>query len=231
MTGRNGNETFAQIPASVIESGLSNGCVRLYSYVVLHSGPRGQQWVVKGASDIADHLSMQSKTLMTHAERLAEVGLISYKREGMKMYHFKLLHCPVKGLINDALQIPQNKPRARKTSRPPVLRKTNFGCDENRRSDEVDPVAKIDAQPKYAKRYEGIGEPPEWHDWRSQYFQEGPKCLFEGCGEFVHGHVFSDHEPLLSKHESSEVATADDIDKLILEYFPGAELLIERGIS
>jgi hypothetical protein len=34
MTGRNGMETFAQLPASVLESGLDANSVRLYAYIV-----------------------------------------------------------------------------------------------------------------------------------------------------------------------------------------------------
>lgn len=231
MTGRNGKEPFAQIPASIIQSGLSNGCVRLYGYVVLHSGPRGQHWVVKGASDIADRLSMQAKTLITHAKRLAEAGLISYKREGMKMYHFQLLHCPVKGLINENVLIPKNEPRARKTSRPPVQRKTNLGSYENHLREVVGPMAKIERQSKYAKKYEGIEEPHQWLQGQSQYYQVGPKCVFSGCQEFVRGHTFSDHEPVWPENEFDKEVSANDVTTLILDYFPGAEPLDEGHLS
>jgi DNA-binding transcriptional ArsR family regulator len=192
---------------------------------VLHSGPKSQEWIVKGASDIADQISMQGKTLMTHARDLAKAGLISYERDGMKKYRFHLLHCPVKGLNNEAVQIPAKQPRARKTSRPPVPRKTNLVSREKHVSNAVDPVAKTEGLSKYAKRYEGIEESHQWFHDQSQYYQEGPKCVFSGCQELVRGHTFCDHEPVWPENILDEEMRADDVAKLILKNFPGAELM------
>lgn len=231
MTGRNGNEPFAQVPESVIESGLDDACVRLYTYIAQHSGPKGQQWDVEGASEIAKRINMQTKTLMTHAKHLAECGLVLHNREGLKKIEFHLIHCPPKDLINVDVKIPPPAPRFRKTSNPPVPRKTNVVSSDNRPCERIDPVSASDGQSKYAKEYQGIEEAFEWQDWRSDYYHEGPKCAFSGCDEFVRGHTFSSHEPVVSELDVNEPITGDDINKLILAAFPGAQLVVENNLS
>jgi len=230
MTGRNGNEPYAQVPSSVTESGLDHACVRLYNFVVQHSGPKGQEWVVKGASEIAKRINMQTKTLMTHARHLADYGLVSHDRDGMKMIEFHLLHCPPRGLFNADVQIPEIKAHARKTSRPPVQQKANHTSLENRITFHDDSDTKTEGQTKYAKKYGSSEEAFELHDWRSPYYQEGPKCALSGCKEFVRGHTFG-HEPVLPEQDGNELVEGDDIDKLILTAFPGAQFVAESKLS
>jgi hypothetical protein len=157
---------WARVHKSIIESGLDDGCFRFYVCVVRASGP-GQAWRVTGAADIGDLIGMQPRTLLTHAEHLAGMGLIEFAREGLGKYVFRLLHNPAEGLFNENASVPAPKAHRRKTSSyasSPVPRRSREGqarsprenSRDQRGSAAAERPATIAGQPKSAEKYGGL---------------------------------------------------------------------------
>jgi hypothetical protein len=67
------------VPQEITESGLDDGCVRLYGYIARACGPDGS-WTVAGATEIGDRIGMQPGTLLGHARHLTEFGVIDHER-------------------------------------------------------------------------------------------------------------------------------------------------------
>jgi hypothetical protein len=229
---------YAMVPRSIIESGLDAVCFRLYAFIDGASGPN-REWVVAGATEIADLISIQVGTLMVHAEHLAECDLIAFERPGRGKYVFHLLHNPARPFTNPAAKIPAPKPRARKVSKyaRAVPRESHL-TDVPRDSHLTDPrrsevatvrnrVSRAEARPtrvdglsKYAKRY-GVRE----SDRRE--LETVAMCAFPGCDETIANHSFRDHEPVRISDEAKRCAPTemDEATEITLRAFPGARVL------
>jgi hypothetical protein len=157
-------------------------------------------------------------------------------RQGNKKYTVRVVHNPTRGIVNPSVMIPTAIEHARKKSKyaktaeqtiPNAFQKSELGNLENREPLSSQRSPKIGGQSK-SKKYE---ERYVWTEqWDSSYYQEGPKCIFQGCQELVRGHSFSDHEPVWPENHFDEEVTAEDVAKLILDSFPGTELLDEGNL-
>ena len=186
------------VPREIIESGLDDGCVRLYAYISRACGPDGS-WGVVGATEIGDRIGMQHGTLLGHARHLTGFGIIDHQREGRGKYSFRMSHNPAMGLTNPDAQVPLPRPLAKKPSKysSPVprgstvdeARSSRVGTPDHRRTSTPPRPAENAGRSKSAEKYEGLYA----SDARAIVDEE--LCAFPGCSEAVDGHSFL-HEPV-----------------------------------
>jgi hypothetical protein len=187
------------LPQEIIESGLDDGCVRLYAYISRACGPDGS-WTVAGATEIGDRIEMQPGTLLGHARHLSEFRLIDYEREGRRKYSFRMLHNASMGLTNPDAQVPPPRPLAKKRSKysAPVprssrvveARSSRVSTLDQRRTSTPPRPATFAGRSKSAKKYEGV------YASDARAIDDEGLCAFAGCSEPIFGHTFRDHEPV-----------------------------------
>jgi hypothetical protein len=226
---------FAMLPETLILSGLDDACVRIFACIVMHAGARGD-WPIPSATALADSMSQGVRKTIEHLEHLAGLALIALTKDGQSKYSIRLLHDLQEDLWNPNAVIPGPAPRARKESpykkvagsindRP----KSHYPSRDNRRPESRQRPSEIVGQPKYAETYEGMNGGA--HAASNDEF-----CQHSGCSEFLAGHTFTDHEPLMvCGHIVQELcdcltikADTSKLDRTtarLLRAFPGASVL------
>lgn len=134
-------ETWAKVPRSVIESGLSNGAIRLYIYLDLTQGDRGRP--AKGYAAVGQKINMKRQTVSRHSRELVKAGLVEEIEErpdpptsGRPAVTMRVIHNPARKKENPSAQVRPPTPRSKPASVYSSPKRTFIGGNYGRSMDE-----------------------------------------------------------------------------------------------